>query len=533
MLVLLGIAFLAGVITAISPCVLPVLPIVLAGGASGGRRRPYAIVGGLVLSFFVSVLFIAWILRKLGLPEDLLRNIAIALLFVVAATLLVPQLGQLIERPLARLSRRPASDLGGGFVLGASLGLVFVPCGGPVLGYVSAQAASVAFGAKTLGLTAAYALGVAGPMLAIAIGGRRAAAPLKARAPVLRPLLGVVVAGAALAIALGADSSLAKVKAYTSALQRHTEETCYAQKRLGGRCSSGAKLADYGRAPQFRGISLWLNTPGGRPPSLRGKVVLVDFWTYSCINCIRTLPHLKAWYAAYGRRGFTIVGVHTPEFAFEHVASNVRHAVRDFGVRYPVAIDNDYATWNAYRNEYWPAEYLLDKRGHIRHVHFGEGEYGQTERLIRRLLGERRGRMTEIADTTPTDLITPETYLGYERLDRYAGFRIVPNAFRRYRFPLRLGQNELAYAGNWLVSSQKVLAGAGARLRLHFHARDVYLVAGGHGTIDVLVNGRHLRRLPVGGFSRLYTILSAPHLVDALLELRFTPGLSGYSFTFG
>src|SRR5919108_5441772 len=487
MVVLLGIAFLAGVITAISPCVLPVLPIVLAGGASGGRRRPYAIVAGLVLSFFVSVLFVAWILRKLGLPEDLLRNIAIALLFVVAATLLVPQLGQLIERPLARLSRRPASDLGGGFVLGASLGLVIVPCGGPVLGYVSAQAASVAFGAKTLGLTAAYALGVAGPMLAIAVGGRRAAAPLKARARVLRPLLGVVVAGAALAIALGADSSLAKVKAYTSALQRHTEETCYAQKRLGGRCSTDSKLADHGPAPSFRGISLWLNTPGDRPlslASLRGKVVLVDFWTYSCINCIRTLPHLEAWDRAYRKDGLVIVGVHTPEFAFEHSLSNVREATHRLGVHYPVALDNDYATWTAYSNEYWPAEYLLDRRGHLRDYHFGEGEYDRTERLIRTLLampGRSLPTAAAIADRTPMAVTTPESYLGYQRLARYSGNKVARDRFAGYRFPLSLPQDHLAYAGSWRIGSERIVAGARARLRLRLRAHDVYLVLRGRG----------------------------------------------------
>lgn len=316
-------------------------------------------------------------------------------------------------------------------------------------------------------------------------------------------------------------------------LQSHIEETCYAQKRLGGRCSTGSKLADFGPAPAFRRISLWLNTPSGKPAALRGKVVLVDFWTYSCVNCLRTLPHLKAWYAAYARRGFVIVGVHTPEFAFEHVPSNVRHAVHEFGIRYPVALDNDYGTWNAFRNQYWPAEYLLDKRGHIRHVHFGEGQYSETEQLIRRLLGKSGGRTTHVADTTPNELTTPETYFGYQRLDRYAGLRIAPGVFRRYVFPRELSQNELAYAGNWLVSGEKILAGAGARLRLHFHARDIYLVGGGRGHIDVSVNGRHLRTLQVAGFSRLYTVVSTPHVLDALLELRFSPGLSAYSFTFG
>src|SRR5918911_1376295 len=344
MLVLLVIAFVAGVITAISPCVLPVLPIVFAGGASGGRRRPYAIIAGLVGSFFFSILFVAWVLHKLGLPQDLLRNIAIGLLFLVAVTLIVPRTGELIERPLLRLTRRRGGDLGGGFLLGVSLGLVFVPCGGPILGYISAQAASVDFGTKTVLITLAYALGAAVPMLLIALSGRRIRTPP-------RPVLGVLMAAAALLIVFNVDRTLqTHVGDYTAFLQRHTEETCTARKRLGHRCrtstpSSAVDLADLGPAPDFRHNDAWLNTPGDKPLSisgLRGKVVLVDFWTYSCINCLRTLPHLKAWYATYHPKGLEIVGVHTPEFAFEHDPGNVEEATQRLGVRYPVALDGDY-----------------------------------------------------------------------------------------------------------------------------------------------------------------------------------------------
>ena len=543
MVVLLGIAFLAGVITAISPCVLPVLPIVLAGGASGGRRRPYAIIAGLVGSFFASVLFVAWLLQKLGLPQDLLRNVAIALLFVVAATLVVPELGVLVERPLARLARRPSGDLGGGLLLGASLGLVFVPCGGPVLAYVSAQAASVDFGARTIGLALAYAIGAGVPLLLIALGGRHAAErtrALRANARAVRAALGVVVAGAALAIVFNVDRTLqTRLGDYTDLLQRHTEKTAYARRKLGLSGHESRRLEDFGAAPDFRGIADWLNTPGGRPLStaaLRGKVVLVDFWTYSCINCLRTLPHLKAWYATYRPKGLVVVGVHTPEFSFEHVPANVRQAVRELGVRYPVALDNRYATWNAYANQYWPAEYLLDRRGHVRHVHFGEGQYDETERLIRTLLAEPTTSLpvaSRLADPTPHDLTTPETYVGYRRLDRYAGESIAPDRLRRYRFPPRVEQNELAYGGGWRVEAERIISRQDARLRLHFHARDVFLVAGGRGRIDVLVGGKRVRRLRVAGISRLYTLVRSGRVEDALLELRFTPGLAAYSFTFG
>jgi thiol-disulfide isomerase/thioredoxin len=259
--------------------------------------------------------------------------------------------------------------------------------------------------------------------------------------------------------------------------------------------------------------------------------VLIDFWTYSCVNCLRTLPHLKAWDARYRKDGLVIVGVHTPEFAFEHVPSNVEAAVKRLGVRYPVALDNDYATWKAYGNQYWPAEYLIDRQGRLRHVHFGEGEYGGTESTIRELLGEPGPRAARVADSTPQDLTTPESYLGYERLDRYAGSRIRKDEPARYAFPRALPQNDLAYAGTWTVGPQRIVAGPDARLRLHFVAKKVFLVLGGHGRVDVLVNGRARRTVEVTA-DRLYTLRDAGY-ADATMELRFTPGVSAYAFTFG
>ena len=533
MIVLLAIAFVAGVITAISPCVLPVLPIVLAGGASGGRRRPYAIVAGLVLSFALSVLFVAWVLDKLGLPQDLLRNIAIALLFVVAATLIVPKFGEWLERPFLILTRRRAGETGSGFVLGVSLGLVFVPCGGPVIGYVSAQAAAVSFGAKTILVTIAYSLGAALPMLAIAIGGRNARGLgfVRRHQREVRTALGVFMAAAAFLIVFHVDRTLqTKVGDYTAFLQHHTEGSCYAQKKLSGSCGGApSKLA-------FPGIQQWLNTDGESLSAgkLRGKVVLVDFWTYSCINCLRTLPHLKAWDAAYRKHGLVIVGVHTPEFGFEHVVSNVRKAVHDLGVRYPVAIDNRFRTWNAFHNNAWPTEYLIDRSGRLRETREGEGDYDGTEMLIRRLLGENPSALAASRpDKTPTELTTPETYLGYARLERFVNLRVLPDRPYRYVLPKSVPQSALAYGGVWTVGRQRILAGPGARLQLHFIAKNVYLVAGGSGTIRVLVGGKPVRTLRIGGINRLYTVLEYPETRDALLELRFAPGLSGYSFTFG
>jgi cytochrome c biogenesis protein CcdA/thiol-disulfide isomerase/thioredoxin len=543
MLVLIGIGLAAGFITAISPCVLPVLPIVFAGGATGGRRKPFAIVGGLIASFSAFTLFGVWLLRRLGLPQDILRDVAIGLLFLVAATLLFPRLEEIVQRPLLRLTRRPGGDLGGGFLLGASLGLVFVPCAGPVLAAITVVGATQDVGARSIVLTLAYSIGAGVPMLLIAFFGRAGMKALRPHAHSIRQVLGVVVGLTALAIAFNVDRRFqTAVPGYTEALQKKVEQNGRAQRelrKLRGNTreqASSSSLRDFGQAPEVKGISRWINSKPLTLKKLRGKVVLVDFWTYSCINCLRTLPHVKAWYSTYRDRGLVVLGVHTPEFAFEHVAGNVEGAVHRLGIEYPVALDNDFGTWNAFKNQYWPAKYLIDRRGHLRYYHFGEGEYDTTEARIRTLLGESAGTLpvaAELSDPTPKTVLTPETYLGYQRLQRFAQSTITPDQFGEYRFPKRpLQQSELAYAGTWKVAHEEIVAGLGARLRLSFIARKVHLVLGGRGSVDVFVDGKQQRTVRVDG-SRLYTLLRLPSLRTGLLELRFSPGIRGYAFTFG
>jgi cytochrome c biogenesis protein CcdA/thiol-disulfide isomerase/thioredoxin len=535
---LVGIGLLAGVITAISPCVLPVLPILLAGGAAG--RRPLRIIAGLVASFVVFTLFATWLLDKLGLPDDLLRNVAIALLFVVAATLLLPQVGLRLERPLARLTRYRAG--GGGFLLGASLGLVFVPCAGPVLAAVVTNAARDRFGIWTVLTLIAYALGAAIPMLAIAIGGTEIARRLRSGATRLRTGAGVVIAAIAVGLVFHVDDHLTNVvPGYLKFFQDRVENSKTAQRELGKlrgdkpvvatTKAPPGQLQNYGAAPGFYADGDWFNSKPLTVRSLRGKVVLVDFWTYSCINCLRTLPHLAAWYAAYHKDGLEIVGVHTPEFAFEHVSSNVAAAIKRHGVRYPVVQDNRFRTWSAYANQYWPAEYLVDRRGFVRHIHFGEGSYGETERAIRTLLGAG-GSMTRVADTTPTDETTPESYLGYKRLARYAGSTIRQDRVAPYRLPARLALNDLAYGGDWRVEAERIVAGKSAQLKLHFAAENVYLVLGGRGRVRVTIGGKPAAAVNVDSY-RLYTLRSSAKWANALLDLRFTPGVQAYAFTFG
>jgi cytochrome c biogenesis protein CcdA/thiol-disulfide isomerase/thioredoxin len=543
MLILLGIAFLAGIVTALSPCVLPVLPILLVGGATGtSRRRPLAIVAGLVGSFTVFTLAGTALLDALGLPDDALRNLALALLFLLAATLIFAPVARLVERPFYRLTRRRVNTEGNGIVLGASLGLVFVPCAGPVFAAVASLAATGDVGLRVVLLTLAYAVGAALPMLAILLGSQKLAggvAFLRREAPRVRVAAGIVLALTALAIAEGWDQRFTtSLPGYTQAFQDHVESSSVAKRELhdlrgGGEALAAAKGP---AAPDFVGISGWLNTPRGKPltlQGLRGKVVLVDFWTYSCINCLRTLPHLEAWDARYRKDGLVIVGVHTPEFAFEHVPSNVRTAVKKLGVRYPVALDNKYGTWSAYHNEYWPAEYLIDRTGHVRHTHFGEGEYPETEKLIRQYLGRDATQpMTEVADTTPDHYMTPESYLGYGRIERYPG-RLVFDRYSTYRFPADLAQDDLAYSGTWKVEEQRIVSGPFARLRLRFLAQKIHLVLGGRGTVEVVVDGKPLRSVAIRGEPRLYTLARFPEVRTGLLELRFSQGISGYAFTFG
>jgi thiol-disulfide isomerase/thioredoxin len=382
-------------------------------------------------------------------------------------------------------------------------------------------------------------------MLAIAIGGQRLGSSMRVvrtHAGAARRIAGVVIAATAIAIALGADQRFTTyLPGYTETLQEKIERSSAARREIEKLSGTGAASAARGGrspgAPELRGIKLWLNTPGGKALSLaglRGRVVLVDFWTYSCINCLRTLPHLKAWDRAYRKAGLTIVGVHSPEFAFERVPANVRSAVKRLGVRYPVALDNDFATWRAYSNDYWPAHYLIDKSGRIRDEHYGEGAYAETESAIRRLLGEKaRAPRTSVADQTPGQITTPESYLGYARLDRFANGRPAFDVASEYRFPSRLAPDHLAYAGRWTVEPARIVAGPNAKLRLRFQANEIFLVLGGSGRVRALVDGRPVRTVSVAGTPRLYTIARFPRVSRGLLELRFSPGVEGYAFTFG
>jgi cytochrome c biogenesis protein CcdA/thiol-disulfide isomerase/thioredoxin len=552
--ILVPIAFAAGVITAFTPCILPVLPIVLAGGAGAGTRRPYAIAAGLITTFTAFLLAGAWLWGLIGINAKHQIQIGAALLLALALTLIVPKVGELVERPFLFVTRRRAGDLGGGFFLGASLGLVFIPCGGPVLATLTANAATDRVGGWIVAIAIAYAAGAAVPLLAIAHGSRGVAARFRQHAQAVRIAGGVLMAAAAVVIYQGwAENLQTKVPGYAQWVQDAIEGNSAAKTRLdrlGGKSKEvfvprGQQLAsqlgkvplkDYGSAPDVHDISAWINSRPLSLNGLRGKVVLVDFWTYSCINCLRTLPYLKAWDARYRSKGLVILGVHTPEFAFEHDLGNVREAVKRLGIGYPVALDNGYGTWKAYSNNYWPADYLVDQAGRVRDVHFGEGDYAKTERNIRLLLeAGKAGRLPQAGrdtDRTPLEIRTPESYLGYLRIGNYTGSPLQTDRPAAYRFPTSLTQDSYAYAGTWKVEGERIVAEDDARLRLNFTARTVHLVLTGRGFVTVKLNGKPQRTVRIDG-DRLYTLVTQKHSTDGLLELRFTRGLAAYAFTFG
>ena len=546
MLLLLGVAFVAGIVTAVSPCVLPVLPVVLAGGATGGPRRPFAIVAGLVVSFTVFSLTAAALLSALGLPDDFLRNLAIAVIVLVGLSLVWPRLGELLGRPFYVIARRRPSDTSGGFVLGLSLGLLFTPCAGPVIAAVATVAATQSLSVEAFLITLAYGIGEGVVLLGVALAARRGMSlgPVRAHAPAIRRALGVAVLAVAVLMVYGVDKRLqTRVPEYTRALQA-LEESAAAQGELeelvgGPGLAEEARLDDFGPAPEFQAIEGWINSGPLTMESLRGKVVVIDFWTYSCINCLRTVPHVRAWDEAYRDDGLVLVGVHTPEFAFEREPDNVRRAVRDHGIDYPVALDPEYGTWHAWLNRYWPAKYFVDRRGHLRYAHFGEGDYEESEQVIRRLLAEDAdGALVseEIEDETPSGPQTPESYLGYERIDRFYGSRIEPNREVEYTIPQLVPLHGLAFGGRWTVEDERIVAGRDARLRLHFKASNVFLVLGTEGgreSVDVVHDGE-----PIGAATvtqdDIYTLARIPgEKRDHVLDLSFSPGTEAYAFTFG
>jgi len=603
MTVLLAFAFISGVVTILSPCILPVLPIVLSGGVGQGKARPYGVLAGFVGSFTLFTLTLTAIVQALGIPVDTLRYVAVGLIILLGTVMLVPALRDRFELLVSRLTSRSGRAAGGavagdreiraagffrGIPVGLSLGLVWTPCVGPIMASVISLALTQEVTGGAVLITLAYTVGTSIPMLAIMLGGKALLTKvpgIKRHAPAIQRVFGVVMIVVGLAIGFGWDRKfqsavLTALPGYGSGLTA-LEDTDAVRSALGGldggsggtgsdttglvRQISATErpeegdLANYGTAPALIAQGPWFNTEGlgdaaysgeGTPPltmeDLKGKVVLLDFWTYSCVNCVRTMPYLRSWYETYKDDGLVIIGVHTPEFEFEKNPANVAKAIEDLGVTWPVVQDNNYAQWRAYQNRFWPAEYFIDATGTIRYYHFGEGKYDISEMVIRELLVEAGAtNLSKVAAVRTEGLYsrTPETYLGYRRHENLKITGTVnPNMTAEYAPAGQPLNGEWTLDGRWQVAGEYVVPESSGVLELGFNARNVYLVIepGGDGQVQVRVDGKVSRDtgdvrdgLLSPDESRLYQLVGLRRAGEHVLRLEVTGDLRLFAFTFG
>ncbi|MEV6715240.1 cytochrome c biogenesis protein DipZ [Lentzea sp. NPDC051208] len=577
MLTLALIGLIGGLVTGISPCILPVLPVIFFSGgtqsaraASGSgavalatkpasRTRPYLVIAGLVVSFSLVTLFGSLLLTILDLPQDVLRWAGIVVLVLIGIGLIVPRFEQLLEKPFTWIPQRNPDANRGGFTLGLALGAVYVPCAGPVLAAITVAGSTGRIGTETVVLTLTFAVGAAIPLLIFALAGRRVAERVRSfrkRQRGIRITAGLVMIALAFGLVFNLPQLLQRVVPdYTSSLQDKVNNSEQVRRalNLGGlvndqnrdldKCSDGApELESCGTAPDITGIKQWLNTPDGQSldlKSLRGKVVMLDFWAYSCINCQRSIPHITAWDKAYRDAGLQVIGIHSPEYAFEKEADNVASAAKNFDITYPVALDNNLDTWTNYRNRYWPAHYLIDAQGTVRHIKFGEGDYKVTEKLIRQLLddakpGVRLPAATELTDGTPVvGDITRETYLGSTKRVNFAGTETYTSGEKPFQFPDNQGTDSFALAGAWKLDTQSITpAGESGQIKLNYRAKEVRMVLSGKKTVTIQDNGQ-TRTVEVDGTPNSYQLVATPTIQGGSLTATVGPGVQAFSFTFG
>lgn len=610
-MLLIVLAYLGGVLTIVSPCILPVLPFVFSRANQPFVRNGLPLLVGMALTFAIVASLAAvgggWVVAA----NQYGRWLALALVAVFGLTLLLPHLSERLTRPLvtagSRLSESVQQDgtpkMASSVLLGIATGLLWAPCAGPILGLILTGAALQGANTTSTLLLLAYAAGAATSMAAALLLGGRVFAALKrslgAGEWVRRGLGAAMLAGVA-AIALGIDTGvLARLStASTGGLEQklverlnqpHGEDpttmrgnpgtmmrgasqapaegaammSAGAAMRMSGPSNKAPALPDEGIAPSLDGATQWLNSKPLSGQDLRGKVVLVDFWTYSCINCLRTLPYVKAWAEKYRDQGLIVVGVHAPEFAFERDIGNVSKAMKDLGINYPVAVDNQYAIWRAFKNQYWPAHYFIDATGRIRHHHFGEGGYAESERVIQQLLQEAGSSQSTMGLTevdaggvqlaaNMDEVASPETYLGYERAENFLSTpKAVPDRTATYREPERPRLNTWGLAGQWMVGPESaLLTGPSGSIVYRFKARDLHLVLSpgpdgkpvrfkvridgkppgtAHG-VDVAADGSGT----VTG-QRLYQLVRQSGVItEHTFSIEFLDsGVSAYAFTFG
>lgn len=587
MILLIAFAFLAGVITVLSPCILPILPIILTstiGGQNTGKSRPMGVVIGFILSFTFFTLFLSTIVRLSGISADTLRLVSVVVIAGFGASLLIPQFQVFVERLFSKLagfmpnsqnknglpagrSATARQGFGGGLLIGFSVGLLWTPCVGPILASVISLAITGTVTLDAFLITLAYSFGTAIPMFLIILGGQNALRRvpwLLANTGRIQKAFGILMIITAIGIYFNVDRRfqtyiLNTFPQYGAGLTKF-EDNELIKEQLQKKSGTEIKKEDMGKplfdisvpkgpkAPELIPGGAWFNSDPLTLKQLKGKVVIVDFWTYSCINCQRTMPYLKKWWETYNDKGLVIIGVHSPEFEFEKSEKNVAQAIKDFKLPYPIVQDNDFATWRAYNNRYWPAKYLIDKEGYIRYTHFGEGAYDETEKVIQELLKETGAKDVSNEINNPTYQVqakTPEIYLGYGRIDNFASpEQIKQNALGTYTFPATLGSNQVAYAGNWNVMEEYANPRRDATLTLNFDAKEVFLVMRTKGTpakVKVYLDDKmqHFGENTVSGIvtvdsDRLYKLINLPSPGRHILKLEFEDNNAElYAFTFG
>lgn len=591
MLLLYFFAFLAGFVTILAPCIWPMLPIVFSSAIVGRKehRRPFGITLGVVVSFTIFTLTLPTLTRLLHFDANILRILAVIIIALLGLTMLIPALSLRFELLLTRLSsrfRQPAhaqgNGFGPGFVTGLSLGILWTPCAGPIFTSVAVLASTGRVTLDVFFVTFFYVLGIGIPLFAIAAGGRRLITRVRGiskHTGSIQRVFGVIMILSALAIYTNYDQTLqlqllntfpqlggavngfensSMVQNQLSHLNGNTSTSAPTPTSVTG-VASNANQSDLFNAntpaPAFAPTTQWLNTP--KPltlQDLKGKVVLVDFWTYTCINCIRTLPHITSWYDKYQNQGFVVIGVHTPEFAFEQNTGNVENAIKQDNIHYPVVQDNNYATWNNYQNNYWPAEYLIDQSGTIRRTDFGEGEYDQMEMAIQTLLKDGGHNVNTSLDTnpdlTPQGTISPETYLGTDRMQYYYPYgNVGQNGQQTFTLTPSIPQNSFSLGGQWNITGASATTGKDATLNYHFVAADVYITlqpgSSSNEQIKIYLDGKPIDASQAGqdvengvvtlDGARLYSIVDLQgQTEDHTVTFAFqTPGVQVFTLTFG
>ena len=568
MILLLGFAFLAGLVTIAAPCMWPLLPIILSSTINGtDHKRPLGVTIGVMTSFAVFTLSVSYLVRAFHFDPNILRIFAVIIIIFLGLTLIIPALSRLIEGLVSRLTgiigiqQFQGDDFKAGFLTGLMLGVIWSPCGGPILASIATLAATGMVNIQVILVTMAYVSGIGLPLFLFTYGGQQVITRtrfISAYTGRVQQVFGVIMIFTAVAIFFNYDKLLQlKILEVFPAIGQGLngfEKSSVVTKQLDtlkGKLSTN--VSGY-PAPEFVGITKWLNTDHPLMlKELRGKVVLIDFWTYTCINCIRTLPHITSWYDKYKDQGFVVIGVHTPEFEFEKDSNNVLNAIKQYNIHYPVPQDNNFTTWNAYNNQYWPAEYLIDAEGNIRRTHFGEGEYDQTEMVIQTLLKEAGQKITNglvnMPDETPYAQLSPETYLGSERMQYFYPNGNVGSGTQNFSLSQNIPLNSFSLGGNWTITGKQAITGSDSVLEYDFISDKVFLVLrpGKNVTskVKILMDGKVTDEKSAGNdvkngiviidTDRLYNLINLHGAIGKhMLRLEFqSSGIEAYVFTFG